>query len=70
MEEYYTRNFKKLHNWVGNARSYVQEKLEKAEFHGADKNYIKQLESEYYALEVIWVEMNGVETNRPRGGTQ
>jgi len=66
MEEYYTGNFKRIHERVSNARAYVQDKLEHAKFDGADINFIKQLEAEYYALEVIWVNMNEVETNKPR----
>lgn len=66
MEDYYTRNFIRIHKLVSNARRYIQDKLEQAKFDGADINFIKQLEAEYYALEVIWVNMNEVETNRPR----
>lgn len=66
MEEYYTGNFKRIHERVSNARAYVQDKLEHAKFDGANINFIKQLEAEYYVLEVIWVNMNEVETNRPR----
>ena len=66
MEDYYIRNFKRIHKLVSNARSYIQDKFEHAKFDDADINFIKQLEAEYYALEVIWVNMNEVETNRPR----
>ncbi|GEP80697.1 hypothetical protein [Staphylococcus carnosus] len=66
MENYYTRSFKDIHNRVSNARAYVQDKLEHAKYDGADINFIKQLEAEYYALDVIWVNMNEVETDRPR----
>lgn len=66
MEEYYTKSFKSIHERVANARAYVQNKLEHAKYDDADINFIKQLEAEYYALEVIWVNMNGIETDRPR----
>lgn len=66
MEDYYTKNFKRIHEHVTNARAYVQDKLEHAKYDEADISFIKQLEAEYYALEVIWVNMNEIETNRPR----
>lgn len=66
MESYYTKSFKSIHERVANARSYVQDKLEHAKYDDADINFIKQLEAEYYALEVIWVNMNEIETDRPR----
>lgn len=66
MEDYYTESFKSIHERVSIARAYVQDKLEHAKYNEADINFIKQLESEYYALEVIWVNMNEIETNRPR----
>lgn len=66
MEDYYSRSFKNIHNLVSNARAYIQDKLQHAKYDDADINYIKQLEAEYYALEVIWVNMNEIETDRPR----
>lgn len=66
MEDYYSQNFKRIHERVANARAYIQDKLEHAKYDEADINFIKQLEAEYYALEVIWVNMNQIETDRPR----
>ena len=66
MEDYYKREFKKLHEDVGTSKVYIEEKLSHAKFDSANESYIKQLEAEYYALQTIWVNMNKIHRDRPR----
>lgn len=66
MKDYYKQEFEKLHGRVGATKVYVGEKLSHAKFDGADENYIKQLEAEYYALQTVWVNMNEIHRDRPK----
>ncbi|BAE05093.1 hypothetical protein [Staphylococcus haemolyticus] len=66
MENYYKREFEKLHERVAISTTYISEKLSHAKFDNANESYIKQLEAEYYALQTIWVSMNKIHRDRPR----
>lgn len=66
MEDYYKREFEKLHERVAISTAYVSEKLSSAKFDNANESYIKQLEAEYYALQTIRVSMNAIHRDRPR----
>ena len=66
MEDYYKRNFEKLHESVGISKAYIEEKISHAKFDDANESYIEQLEAEYYALQTIWVSMNKIHRDRPR----
>ncbi|WP_053023508.1 hypothetical protein [Staphylococcus haemolyticus] len=66
MEDYYKREFEKLHERVAISTAYISEKLSHAKFDNANESYIKQLEAEYYALQTIWVNMNAIHRDRPR----
>ena len=66
MEDYYKQEFEKLHERVAISTAYISEKLSHAKFDNANKNYIKQLEAEYYALQTIRVNMNEIHRDRPR----
>ncbi|MBI5972021.1 hypothetical protein [Staphylococcus caledonicus] len=66
MEDYYKQEFEKLHERVAISTVYIGEKLSHAKFYNASKNYIKQLEAEYYALQTIRVDMNRIHRDRPR----
>lgn len=66
MEDYYKQEFEKLHERVAISTAYISEKLSRAKFDNANKNYIKQLEAEYYALQTIRANMNAIHRDRPR----
>ena len=66
MEDYYKQEFEKLHERVAISTAYINEKLSHAKFDNASKNYIKQLEAEYYALQTIRMNMNAIHRDRPR----
>ncbi|MEX3487356.1 hypothetical protein [Staphylococcus warneri] len=66
MEDYYKQEFENLHRHVKTSKNYIHEKLSRAKFDGANKNYIKQLEIEYYAIEAICTNMNAIHRDRPR----
>lgn len=66
MEDYYKREFEKLHERVAISTAYISEKLSHAKFDNANESYIKQLEAEHYALQTIWVNMNKIYRDRPK----
>ena len=43
MEDYYKREFEKLHERVGISKLYIEEKLSHTNFDDANESYIKQL---------------------------
>ena len=57
--DYYENEYKKLNKELQELQRYLSEKIEHAKHDDADPNYIKELEAENYALQVIWVRTNG-----------
>ena len=63
--DYYKEKFNEMHKEVHNNMKYVGEKLGFAK-DKADDSFVKQLEAEYYALQVIRVRMNGIKLREPK----
>ncbi|WP_301420186.1 hypothetical protein [Mammaliicoccus lentus] len=55
---YYEEEFKKLNKELQELQRYLSEKIDHAKHDDADPNYIRELEAESYALNVIWVRTN------------
>ncbi|ASE35349.1 hypothetical protein [Mammaliicoccus sciuri] len=65
---YYEDKFKKLNKELQELQRYLSEKVQHAKDDGANRNYIRELEAERYALHAIYVRTNGIILNAPRNG--